>query len=78
MQFIAELLTRPLCLLAQNMLGTFRQYAFLWMQDVERTFKEFLAGNIVAHPRGMSGAEILRSGASLTSQRAKREKGTRT
>lgn len=59
------------------MLETFRQYAFLWMQDVERTFQEFLAGNIVAHHRGMSGAEVLRSGASLTSQRARKEKGNR-
>ena len=60
--------------MSQNLLGTFRQYAFLWMQDVERTFKEFLAGNIVAHPRGMSTAETLRSGASITSQKSKKDR----
>ena len=44
---------------------------------MESTFKEFLAGSIVAHPRFMSGSEMLRSEASLTSQRSRREKGTR-
>ena len=47
------------------------------MQDVERTFKEFLAGNIVAHPRDMSGAEMVRSKASISSQKSRMEKGTR-
>ena len=61
-------------LLLQGFLATFREYAFLWMQDVQRTFEEFLAGNIVAHPRKMNRSEQLRSRASMTSEKSKREK----
>lgn len=58
----------------KSFLATFREYAFLWMQDVQRTFEEFLAGNIVAHPRKMNRAELLRSRASLSAEKVKKEK----
>ena len=48
------------------------------MQDVERTFDEFLAGNIVAHPRDMTRPEALRSSASITSLKVKESKGSLT
>lgn len=62
----------------QSFLATFREYAFLWMQDVQRTFEEFLAGNIEAHPRKMNRSELIRSRASLTSEKSKREREKET
>ena len=41
---------------------------------MQRTFEEFLAGNIVAHPRKMNRAELLRSRASLSAEKVKKEK----
>lgn len=61
-------------MLFQEILATFREYAFLWMQDVQRTFKEFLAGNIVAHPRKMNRSEAIRSRASQHSEKSKKER----
>lgn len=58
----------------QSFLTTFREYAFLWIQDVQRTFEEFLAGNIVAHPRKMNRTELLRSRASLSAEKSKKER----
>ena len=62
----------------QSFLATFREYAFLWMQDVQRTFEEFLAGNIVAHPRKMNRSELLRSRASMTSGKSRRDRERET
>ncbi|XP_020627063.1 dynein beta chain, flagellar outer arm-like isoform X2 [Orbicella faveolata] len=58
----------------KSFLATFREYAFLWMQDVQRTFEEFLAGNIEAHPRKMNRSELIRSRASMTSEKSRKEK----
>ncbi|XP_066025345.1 uncharacterized protein [Pocillopora verrucosa] len=58
----------------KSFLATFREYAFLWIQDVQRTFEEFLAGNIVAHPRKMNRSELIRSRASQTSEKSRKEK----
>jgi len=44
------------------------------MQDVQRTFEEFLAGNIEAHPRKMNRSELIRSRASMTSEKSRKEK----
>ena len=41
---------------------------------MQRTFEEFLAGNIVAHPRKMNRTELLRSRASLSAEKSKKER----
>ncbi|EDO43528.1 predicted protein [Nematostella vectensis] len=58
----------------KGFLATFREYAFLWMQDVQRTFEEFLAGNIAAHPRKMNRSELIRSRASVNSEKSRKDK----
>ncbi|XP_057302207.1 uncharacterized protein LOC130636487 isoform X2 [Hydractinia symbiolongicarpus] len=51
----------------KNLTNIFKDYAFLWTQDVNHTFREFLKGNISNRPYYQSNAEDTRSQASAMS-----------
>lgn len=60
----------------QTLLGLFKDYAFLWTQNVPYTFDQFLAGNITsACPQKESSADDGKSQISSSTETELRDNG---
>jgi len=70
-----RVLTFLLCLFSiQELYELFKDYAFLWQQDVNQTFEEFLNGNVsptlgdTSGPISPSNLRVMASARSVTSR----------
>ena len=48
----------------------FEPYRFLWSEDFKESFRNFLHGSVMQDPRPISGAEAMRSRASVHSAKS--------
>eukprot|EP00794_Sanderia_malayensis_P011161 gene11161-12333_t len=61
----------------ETYLETFKEFAFLWLQDVKLTFDEFLKGNISSRAKSSSRQEEVKSSLSTSSRKDKERSSSR-